>query len=199
MAGPGCYTRPMRIEDHKALRRMILELLYQSYLDDPLRMVEPEVFFAHPPLDRHNIVPNMHYLSDRKLVEMMMGYTPPMFSAVRITAAGIDLVEHRFAFDLQFPPLSGGPETEIPALLERLIEECDFLPLEGVARHQLLGDALHLREELNRPVARWRPALVRVLLDVIEEHRAAADTPLAVLDRLRAALDAVLKAQARPS
>lgn len=198
MPVPGCYTRSMRIEDHKALRRMILEILYQSYLDDPLRMVEPEVFFAHPPLDRHNIVPNMHYLADRKLVEMMMGYTPPMFSAVRITAAGIDLVEHRFAFDLQFPPLNGGPETEIPALLERLIEECDFLPLEGVARRQLLGDAVYLREELNRPVARWRPALVRVLLEVIEEHRARSGTPLDVLDRLRAALDDVLMDQSDP-
>ncbi len=177
---------------------MILELLYQSYLDDPLRMVEPELFFAHPPLDRHNIVPNMHYLADRKLVEMMMGYTPPMFSAVRITAAGIDLVEHRFAFNLQFPPLHGGPETEIPALVERLIEECDFLPLEGVARRQLLDDALHLREELNRPAERWRPALVRVLLEVIEAHRAQADTPLDVLERLSAAVGTQLDAQAKP-
>lgn len=196
MPVPGCYTRFMRIEDHKALRRIILELLYQSYLDDPLRMVEPEVFFSHPPLDRQNIVPNMHYLADRKLVEMMMGYTPPMFSAVRITAAGIDLVEHRFAFDLQFPPLNGGPESEIPALLERLIEECDFLPLEGVARRQLLGDAVHLREELNRPVAFWRPALIRILLAVIEGHRVQANTPLDVLDRLSAALDTVLEAGA---
>ncbi len=192
----GCYTRAMRIEDHKALRRSILELLYESYLNDPLRMVEPEVFFARPPLDRQNIVPNMHYLADRKLVEMMMGYTPPMFSAVRITAAGIDLVEHRYAFDLQFPPLNGGPETEIPALLERLIEECDFLPLEGVARRQLLGDALHLREELNRPLQWWRPALIRVLLEIIEEHRAQADTPLEVLDRLRNALDTAIQSRA---
>ena len=182
----------MRIEDHKALRRMILELLYVSYLDDPLRMVEPEAFWASPPLDRTNIVPNMHYLADRKLVEMMMGYCPPMFSAVRITATGIDLVEHRFAFDLQFPAAHGGPASEIPALLERLVEEGDFLPIDGVARRQLLGDILFLREELTHPADRWRPALVRALLDAIEAHRARSGQPLEALAPLSAAVDSVL-------
>lgn len=182
----------MRIEDHKALRRMILELLYQAYLDDPLRMVEPETFFASPPLDRENIVPNMHYLADRKLVEMMLGYAPPMFAAVRITAAGIDLVEHRFQFNLEFPATQGGPDSEIPALLERLVEEGDFLPIDGLARRQLLGDIQFLREELSRPVDRWRPRLVRALLDAMEEHRARAGQPLECLDRLVAAVGTLI-------
>lgn len=183
----------MRIEDHKALRRMILELLYQSYLEDPLRMVEPEVFFASPPLDRVNIVPNMHYLSDRKLVEMMMGYTPPMFSAVRITAAGIDLVEHRFNFNLQFPPDHSEGESAIPALLESLVEEGDFLPVDGLARRQLLGDIVFLREELSRPAERWRPALVEVLLGAIEAHGVQAGQPLRALTPLARSIDGVLK------
>lgn len=182
----------MPIENHKFLRRKILELLYQAYLDDPLRMVEPEAFFEVPPLTRQNIVSNTHYLADRKLVEMMMGYAPPMFSAVRITPAGIDLVENRFAFNLQFPADPGTAETEIPVLLQHLVEAGDFLPLDGIARKQLLEDLLYLREELSRPVERWRPTLVRVLLEAIEAHRSRADQPLGVLDELRSAVESAL-------
>jgi hypothetical protein len=187
----------MRIEDHKALRRMILELLYQAYLDDPLRMVEPDTFFDSPPLTRENIVPNMHYLADRKLVEMMLGYAPPMFAAARITAAGIDLVEHRFQFNLEFPAVAGGPDAEIPALLERLVEEGDFLPIDGIARRQLLGDLQFLREELSRPVERWRPRLVRALLDAVDEHRARSGQRLECLERLRFAVGALIGPTAR--
>lgn len=182
----------MHMEDHKALRRMILELLYQSFHEDPLRMVEPDVFFAAPPLDRTNIVPNMHYLSDRKLVEMMMGYAPPMFSAVRITPAGIDLVENRFNFNLQFPPARHDSESVIPALLEQLVEEGDFLPLDGLARRQLLGDILYLREELNRPADRWRHGIVTSVLDAIATHRTRAECPLETLEQLRTAVNAVI-------
>lgn len=182
----------MRIEDHKALRRLILELLYDAYLDDPLHMVEPEVFFASPPLDRVNIIPNMHYLLDRKLVEMLMGYAPPMFSAVRITAAGIDLVENRFAFNLQFPSARSMGEVEIPGLLEQLVEEGDFLPIDGLARRQLLGDILHLREELSYPAERWRPSLVRTLLESIEAHRAPTGQALESLARLNSVIAALL-------
>ena len=187
----------MRIEDHKALRRMILELLYQAYLDDPLRMVEPETFFALPPLDRNNIIPNMHYLSDRKLVEMMLGYAPPMFAAVRITAAGIDLVEHRFQFNLEFPVVGAGPDSEIPALLERLVEEGDFLPIDGLARRQLLGDIQFLRDELSRPVERWRHRLVQALLDALAEHRDRAGQPLDSLEGLSVAVHSLIEPWAR--
>jgi len=161
----------MSIANHKATRRAILKLLYHAYLDDPLRMVEPEVFFEKTAVDRATIVPNMHYLSDRGLVEMMMGYTPPLFSAVRITPKGIDLVENRFELDRQFPGAPGADEAPIqaiPLLLERLIEEADFVPVDGVARRQLLGDVLYLREELSQPIDRWRLPLVHAVMDAID-------------------------------
>lgn len=148
-------------------------------------MVEPEAFYVSPEISKQTIVPNMHYLADRKLVEMMMGYKPPMFSAVRITPEGIDLVENRFEFDRQFPGRPGGGEgaESIPFLLERLVEEGDFVPVDGTARRQLLGDILYLREELNLPADRWRPNVVAALLDAAE--RAAGEHPPRSLHQLR--------------
>lgn len=183
--------------NHKAVRRALLRILYDTYLADPLCMVEPERFFESPIIDRVSIVPNMHYLADRKLVEMMMGYRPPMFSAARITAAGIDLVENRFEFDRQFPaaPLEGaGALGAIPLLLEELVAQGDLAPIHGDARRQLLSDILYLRDELSRPVNRWRAPLIHAVLDAAAAV-SGCDAPQN-LARLRQAVDTVLEKRA---
>ena len=182
----------MSIADHKATRRAILELLYHAYLEDPLRMVEPEAFHEESAAVRSHIVPNMHYLADRKLVEMMIGYSPPLFSAVRITPGGIDLVENRFEFDRLFPALPGteaGPLQAIPMILERLVEEGDFIAVDGTTRRQLLGDILYLREELSLPPERWRRPLIDAVMDAVES--AAGTGGLAALAELREAVSGV--------
>lgn len=174
--------------NHKAVRRAILTLLYRAYFDDPLRMVEPEAFQEDPNIAWESLVPNMHYLTDRKLVEMMMGYQPPMFTSVRITPAGVDLVENRFEFDRQFPKrgLEQNELGAVPMLLERLVEEGDFVPVDGVARRQILGDILYLREELSRPVSRWRGELVEAIMNAIEGT--AGDHTFPALAKLREAV-----------
>tara|TARA_R110001592_G_scaffold36141_3_gene122011 strand:+ start:311 stop:883 length:573 start_codon:yes stop_codon:yes gene_type:complete len=181
----------MNTVHHKATRRAILEILYDAYLEDPLRMVEPEPFYLHPSIDRKTIVPNMHYLYDRKLVEMMMGYTPPMFSAVRITAAGVDLVEDRYTFNLQFPPepeAGGIGETAIPYLVEQLIAQGDLSPLDGWVRRQLLGDIQYLRNELSQSKDHWRPEVIGALLDWITLRHEASGGALSAVVHLRTAV-----------
>jgi len=68
----------------KSIRRKLLTRLYERYQRDPLDMLEPQDFADIAV--RVSLAANMHYLADRGLVEMMMGYNPPMFSAVRITS-----------------------------------------------------------------------------------------------------------------
>ena len=159
----------------KSVRRRILQLLYQHYLDDPLEMVSPEELLADGSIAREGLVPNAHYLNDRSLIELMYGYHPPFFAAVRITANGIDLVENEFVFNLRFPPESNSSEAavaDIPALMERLVEEADYSPLDGEARHCLLRDVQFLRDEFARPVGRWRKEVILTVLDWIAAHAA---------------------------
>lgn len=182
---PGNYRHP------KAVRRHLLRLLYDSYMRDPLKTLEPEVFLDQE-IGREDLLPNMHYLHDRGLVEMMTGYASPMFTGVRIRPAGIDLVENPFVFDREFPPAPGSPDmgpAELPRLLEALIEEADLCALEGGARKALIRDLLYLRDEAGRPASEWRPRVMTAALDWVEEAAAADPGALPSLPALRAVLD----------
>ena len=113
----------MAVNHPKGVRRRLLLTLYERYLKNPLEMLGPEDFLSDG-FGREELLANIHYLSDSKLVELMMGYSPPWFAATRITAAGIDLVENRFDFDLRFPPAPNEDASidgaDILYLIERL-------------------------------------------------------------------------------
>jgi hypothetical protein len=170
----------------KSVRRRLLTILYENYQKAPLEMLGPKDFLGVDGITREVLAPNMHYLSDRGLVELMMGYRPQMFDAARITAQGIDLVENEFEFGLRFPPVPGDLEmamAEAPMLVERLLAEADFSPLDGEARRSLLRDVQYLRDELARPARRWRLAVIRSVLDWMAEP---FDDPDEILPSLRA-------------
>lgn len=155
-----------------------------------MKMLNPEELVAAG-VEQDALLFNMHYLADRGLVELMRSYYPPYFSSARLTAAGVDLVEHRYAFDLQFPP---APEedaaglAEIPYLVERLLEEADLSPLDGEARKCLLRDVQYLRDEVARPVLRWRHEVIRSVLGWIEAALPGEET-LPSLPGLRRSLE----------
>ncbi len=170
----------------KTIRRKLLLFLYERYLQNPLEMFSPTDFLEHGEFQRTELMVNMHYLGDRQLAEVMVGYNPPMFDAARITANGIDLVENRFELDRLFPPRPDELESQtasLPLLLEKLVAEVDFAPLDGEARHSLLRDVQFLREELMRPVDRWR---IHVIEQVSTWMAANFETPQEVLPSLEA-------------
>ena len=181
----------MASQHPKAVRRRILQILYEHYMNDPHEMLGPQEILEDGTLPRDRLAANAHYLHDRGLVELMMGYNPPLFAAARITADGIDLVENRFEFNLLFPPAPGEQEeatAHVPVLVERLVEEAEFAPLDGEARKCLLRDVQYLREELSRPVARWRTEVVETVLGWMAAHFDDPDEMLPSLGRLREAI-----------
>ena len=178
-------TEPTPKKRHpKHARRRLMNVLYDRYQRDPLEMLVPEDFLGPEGVAREELVANIHYLADRKLVELMIGYNPPLFAAARITANGIDLVENRFLFNLRFPPEPGQEEeafADLPVLMERLVEEAEFAPLDGEARMALLRDVQFLRDELARPVHRWRRSVIDTVLGWIIDaaEDAQRDVPTA--------------------
>ena len=130
-------------------------------------MLTPEELLADGTVNRDDLMPNVHYLHDRGLVELMTAYAPPMFAGVRLKADGVDLVENRFEFNRRFPPSLGEMEEEfdqIPVLLENLIEQADLTQLDGENRQRLQRDVDYLRDEVARPVERWRPEVIQAVL-----------------------------------
>ncbi len=175
----------------KSVRRMVLLRLYQEYLNDPLNMLEPQDFISRG-VSQQDLVPAAHYLNDRKLIEMLMGYTPPLFSSVRITAMGIDLVENHYLFNLQFPPEPEKLEdglVALPHLIERLVEEADLSPTNGIVRRRLLTDVQFLRDEISRPVPYWRKETIISVLGWIENAVLQPQDALPSLQKIRDCLE----------
>ncbi len=186
----------MNTRHPKSVRRQVLSLLYERYMQNPLEMLSPADMLEAGEFVREELLSNAHYLHDRGLVELLMGYNPPAFAAARITASGIDLVENRFEFDLRFPPSMEELEAagaEIPALLESLAQEAEYAALDGEQRQALIRDVQFLREEVARPAARWRMPVIHAFLDWIRGHFADAAEPveesLPSLELLRQAIE----------
>ncbi len=174
----------------KTVRRRILEFLYDGYLASPLRLYEPKDILATGRVPKDTLFVNACYLHDRGLIEVKHGYTPGMFEAARIVPAGVDFVESRVLFDTTFPPDPSDLEEAarlLPSLMERLVEEADFAPLDGEERVTLLRDVQYLREELSRPVERWRRLVVWTFLSWLEGYRADGELVLPTLPEVRAA------------
>lgn len=179
----------------KAARRRIMQILYDSFLHDPLQMMSPSDMVDEGGISITELVPNAHYLHDRNLIELMMGYNPPLFAATRISPEGIDLIEDRPEFERMFPhdaigaPVSVGDIVELVTMLVREAEEC---ALEGRRREWLLGDIDALRHELVAPEASWRSDVIMARLDWMDGFFENDDV-LPSLDKLRTALIARLK------
>lgn len=177
----------------KTVRRRILIILYERYLRDPLDMLTPEDILETRAVSREDLIANVHYLNDKGLIELMMGYNPPLFAAARITAKGIDLVENTFEFNLQFPPEPGEAEhlmADVPLLIERLVAEADFSALDGEERKCLQRDVQYLRDELMRRPDRWRMNVIETVLGWIAGYFDEPDEALPSLGALREAISA---------
>ncbi len=160
-------------------------------MECPLEMLGPTDFLEAGLGCRDELVPNIHYLHDRGLAELMVGYNPKSFAAARITADGIDLVENRFEFNLRFPPETGELQealAEVPCLIERLVEEADLSPLDGEARKCLLRDVQYLRDEVARPEERWRHGVIESILNWMAEAVDGADDAMPSLPAIREAI-----------
>lgn len=190
---PRCYNVCTMTNHPKSVRRRLLTILYERYLKDPLEMLTPDAVLEDGTVQRDELLANIHYLGDKGYVELMIGYNPPWFAACRITAKGIDLVEDRFQFNLTFPPEPGETEEAfagVPLLVERLIQEADFSPLDGEERKCLLRDVQYLRDELSRPAERWRGHVVETVLSWIESYFEEPEKDLPTLNELREAIQA---------
>ena len=134
-------------------------MLYEEYLQDPHSMLSPEDLLADKHIRREDLPPNAYYLHDRGYVEMMIGYNPPLFDAVRISPSGIDLYEDADELNLRLPSLPDSQDDateKAVALLLQLGKEAEDAPVSGLQREWFLRDVTRLWDELRRPSVAWR-------------------------------------------
>ena len=188
---------PRQTATPKQIRRRLLLSLYRRYLEDPLQMVTPEDILEEGQIRRNQLAANAHYLNDRGLLEMMMGYKPPLFAAVRISPKGIDLVEDYEAFNRLFPESdTNGFDTQRKTLsyVYKLAAEIEAHDLPPALRAWIMDDVKELRTLLRASPERWSAADVRTRLawlehDLTEHIGVTSPALLALRDHLAEHLD----------
>ncbi|MCE9631006.1 MAG: hypothetical protein K8S94_09895, partial [Planctomycetia bacterium] len=90
------------VTNPKETRGRILAVLYHTFQRDPLVMMTPSDIADASKLRMDQLAASCHYMHDRRFIELMMGYNPPLFAAARIAPEGIDLYEDRKRFERLF-------------------------------------------------------------------------------------------------
>ena len=154
-------------------RRLILEILYGYYQENPLQMLSPADVMADGRVRRDTLGPNIYYLHERGLIELMVGYSPPLFDAARIAPDGIDLVEDAEALERMFPAVIEDLEeiaVDAARLVLELADEVAQVSFDGYRRDWLLRDVRRLRDLLRQPPRRWRQAEMAETFRWIDEY-----------------------------
>ena len=194
---PMSANKPEQASPPRHIRRRLLLSLYRRYLEDPLQMVTPEDILEEGHILRNQLAANAHYLSDRGLIEMMMGYKPPLFAAVRISPKGIDLVEDYEAFNRLFPETeANGFDTQRKTLshVYKLAAEIEKLDLPPALRDWIMEDVKELRTMLRTSPERWPGPEIRTRLawldhDLTEHAGVTSPALLALQDHLSEHID----------
>ena len=75
----------MPSQNPKYVRGRILQILYEHFLDDPMKMLTPEDILSDESIERENLAASAIYLHDRGLIELAIGYAPPLFASARMS------------------------------------------------------------------------------------------------------------------
>lgn len=137
----------------------MLTILYEHFLDDPMKMLSPEDILGDESIKRENLAACAFYLHERGLIELAIGYAPPLFASARISPDGVDMVENVDSFRRNFSDTSESErdsDHEATLLMVSLAQEAELSPLQGLQREWLYRDLTRLRDELRRPVETWR-------------------------------------------
>jgi hypothetical protein len=176
----------------KLVRRELLTILYDSFLEDPLQMLSPSDITERGTIQHRDLIASAHYLHERNYIEMMVGYNPPMFAATRIAPSGIDLYEDYEAFNRMFPekPVKHNERASaIITLMLALAREAESTALDGERRAWLLADIRELRETLCKPEGTWNGAEILCRLQWLDGFfMSEENAPLPSLEKLKTIL-----------
>ena len=86
-----------------ALRRKILEMVYERFKEHPYYRITPKEFKESLNISLKELHYNIIYLEEKGLIELQKPLEGSIFVGARITPKGIDLVEDEYQLDIVFP------------------------------------------------------------------------------------------------
>jgi hypothetical protein len=135
-----------------AIRRKILEMLYDSIRKHPYNRVTPNEFKESLGIDLRDLHFNIIYLEEKGLLELQKPLEGSLFVGARITPKGIDLVEDEYQMNVFFPQELAKPHIpdSIFHRLDSLIEETEGLETPSPDSRELIIEELkEIQSELK--------------------------------------------------
>lgn len=156
--------------DKIKVRRRILEILYEQFVEHPYNRTTPKEFKERLGISLRDLNYNIIYLEDKCLIELQKPLEGSIFVGARITHRGIDLVEDEYEFDIMFPAFK---KTSLPrnvftqfTLLIDSIEVDDNINSD--LKELIIENIKQIRNELKKTEPSY--AVVKKSLDKVKER-----------------------------
>jgi hypothetical protein len=108
-----------------AIRRRILETLYESFKEHPYNRIGAKEFQEILGIKLKELHFNIIYLEEKGYVELQKPLEGSLFVGARITPKGIDIVEDEYQMNVLFPEPGIAEPTHVTVIeeLDRLLDE----------------------------------------------------------------------------
>lgn len=134
-----------------AIRRKILELLYQSSAEHPYNRMTPKEFRDAMGIGLRELHFNMVYLEEKGYVELQQPLEGTIFVTARITAKGIDIVENEYEINVLFPaePAPAHASPDLDAMFDGLFRAAQSTDgISDDSRELLVEELKQIHNEL---------------------------------------------------
>jgi hypothetical protein len=127
-----------------AIRRKILEMLYDSMRKHPYNRVTPKEFKESMDIDLKELHFNIIYLEEKGLLELQKPLEGSLFVGARITPKGIDMVEDEYQMNVFFPQELATPHIPDSTFqkLDSLIKKTEDLGIPSPDSKELIIEEL---------------------------------------------------------
>ncbi|MBE0432618.1 hypothetical protein IBX73_04025 [candidate division WOR-3 bacterium] len=134
-----------------AIRRKILELLYENRVEHPYNRMTPGEFKEAMTIGLKELHFNIIYLEEKGYVELQKPLEGTIFVTARITAKGVDIVENEYDLNVFFPEGSSAVPSslDLRARFDNLLDAAKTLTgLSAEPKELLIEELIRIRDEL---------------------------------------------------
>lgn len=157
-----------------AIRRKILELLYESSAEHPYNRVTPKELREAMGIGLRELHFNMVYLEEKGYVELQQPLEGTIFVTARITAKGIDIVENEYEINVLFPaePAPAQASPDLDAMFDGLFRAAQNTGGLSDDSRELLVEEL---KQIHNELASGRPSYAVVKLNADRVRQRSSD------------------------
>ncbi|UCF69868.1 MAG: hypothetical protein JSW49_06615 [candidate division WOR-3 bacterium] len=136
-----------------AIRRKMLQLLYESFMEHPYNRMTPKELREPLGIGLKELHFNIIYLEEKGYVELSKPLEGSIFVGARITPRGVDLIEDEYEFNVLFPEQTSASSVpnEVLEQFDVLTKQTSEIPdLSDDSKELIIEELKSIQAELNK-------------------------------------------------